>query len=126
MDFQPGQSGSSGQGGRRRRDSHGRGFTLGRPAGAPSMRADRDGPQHQQISQPPLMSDAQAAQRERQLRQDRQEETSRRRRAFDTGLTGEAGDAGIGSGSATPAARRPGGGSGAVTPREDVDDAVAE
>ena len=95
-------------------------------SGPSTMRRDASGmPSHQQIGLPPPMAPAQAAQARRAAQVDRQEE-SRRRRAFDTGLTrglaANQGDAGsnnrIGAGGG--AAR-----SGFATPREDVDDATA-
>lgn len=92
--------------GRSRRPNHaqpphqGRGFSLARDQSV----------QQQQISQPPPMAPAQAAQARRGAQVDRQEE-GRRKRAFETGLTGTAEDRG---------------GSGHVTPRDDVDDATLE
>jgi hypothetical protein len=60
------------------------------------------------------MSGAQAAQHRRQVQADRQEESSRRRRAFETSLTGGAREV-----------EEEAAGSGFSTPREDVDEAVA-
>jgi hypothetical protein len=46
-----------------------------------------DMPQQQQLSQQGPMGDAQAAQARRQAQTDRQEESNRRRRAFNTNLS---------------------------------------
>jgi len=106
--------------------SSGRGYTLIHTAasngqGGPSR--SRELPPHQQqITQPPLMVPKQAAQHRRQVQADKQEE-SRRRKAFDTSLTGsERAEAEA----ATPSARAEIPGSGYNTPREDVDDATLE
>jgi len=83
----------------------GRGFTL-QPRGS-------DAPQQQQITEHAPMGGAQAAQARRQAQTDRQEESNRRRRAFNTNLT--------------ETQREPERevGSGFNTPREDVDEATA-
>jgi hypothetical protein len=106
----------------RRRGGGGRGFTTGSEAAAGPSTMRRDGvPQHQQIGQAPPMAPAQAAQARRAAQVDRQEE-SKRRRAFDTGLTGglAANQDGASGRSGAGASR-----SGFATPREDVDDATA-
>ncbi|KAL1405818.1 hypothetical protein Q8F55_007496 [Vanrija albida] len=105
------ESGPSRTGGR-----GGRGFSLA------NANNGRDGPQTQQIAPPP-MNAAQAEQQRRQIQTDRQEE-GRRRKAFNTGLTGSNGA--TPSGSAGPSGRQtpvePA--SGTVTPRDDVDEAT--
>lgn len=105
------ESGPSRTGGR-----GGRGFSLN------NTNNGRDGPHTQQIAPPP-MNAAQAEQQRRQIQTDRQEE-GRRRKAFNTGLTGSNGP--TPSGSAGPSGRQtpvePA--SGTVTPRDDVDEAT--
>lgn len=86
----------------------GRGFNMNRP------------PQGQQLAQAPMTAD-QAAQQRRQVQTDRQEE-SRRKRAFDTDLSGSRREQ---AALAHPGGPQGGLRSGFATPREDVDDATA-
>lgn len=85
------------------RNGQGRGFTM----------QQREGPHQQQLTAHTPMGPAQAAQARRQAQADRHEETSRRRKAFNTNLTG------------TQRSPEEDLGSGFRTPREDVDEATA-
>ncbi|WVQ72092.1 hypothetical protein IAR50_001637 [Cryptococcus sp. DSM 104548] len=117
----------------------GRGFSLGRPAGASSgpSRMRNDGPQVQALDDTPAMTPAMIAQQRRQMALDREGGTagasshqSARRRGFDGGLTRPAGQAGPAGQVQNGAARSGAARSGAATPvtpatpREDVDDAT--
>ena len=110
---------------RRRAGGGGRGFSTGaaNESGPSTMRRDGQ-PQQQQIGQALPMAPAQAAQARRAAQVDRQEE-SRRRRGFDTGLTGGLAANTDGAAGRTQVAAAQGGRSGFATPREDVDDATA-